>query len=181
MQAFTDFILQVTAPEPDPQPRQLADACPSGRPRRSAPTGLRCSRVAPDCHELDTGANRRSPGPPGAIGTNGQCSFDLRSAGAEGPAPPEHVPEGRYVRHGPYSSSIRGTTTTRVIRSAASASSTTAASTALPLSSCPWLHRERGQPWRLPAGRRRANFYAVRWKRSCWRSTRTWRPSSVSR
>ena len=111
--------------EPDPRPRQLADAATQqagrdfffGRDHRTSSSN--CN----GCHALDP-ARRASSA------ATGCSTLRERAADLQDPAPAQPVPEGRHVRHaGGRRSSTPATTATRATRSAASASCTTAAST----------------------------------------------------
>ena len=157
MQAFTDFILQVTlSAEPDPQPRQLAHAGPAGgRATSSSAQRLghrsqlqRLPRARSRRQRQFGVAARASSAPTGAR------AFEDETADLQDPAPAQPVPEGRHVRHGgERRSSTPATTASWAIRSAASASSTTAASTRSSASTTRTVFNQ--QPAATPAASRR--------------------------
>ncbi len=101
MQAFTDFILQVTyPPNPDPQPRQLAHAEPAARAstRFFGPTSDTLGNCD-CCHKTDRIGNQRCD-QPGAGFLRYRRAIELRrrDPALQDPAPAERVPKGRHVR-----------------------------------------------------------------------------------
>ena len=94
--------------EPDPQPRQLAHR-PSSRPgATSTSPGAPTARAALDtffncngCHTLDPDGQRgaRARSSPASSAATASYSFENETADLQGPAPAQHVPEGRHVRH----------------------------------------------------------------------------------
>ena len=88
--------------EPDPQPRQLAHARAAGGPRPSS-SGRSPTRFqdCDGCHAPDRRPATRTFGvaAPGFFGTDGRSTLRERDPDPQDPAPPQHVPEGRHVRH----------------------------------------------------------------------------------
>ena len=174
MQAFTDFILQVTlAAEPDPQPRQLAH-----RRRRQAGRDvlLRTAPTLTDTGRPTATAATRSIRAQGFFGTDGA---DDASRARRRQFKIPHL-RNLYQKVGMFGmphgrrSSTPATTASRATRSAASASCTTAASTRV----FRFLQR-RGVHQLRPTTPRRAR--SAQSSSSCSPSTPTSRRSSASR
>ena len=95
MQAFTDFILQVTYP---PNPIRKLDNSLTGGPAGGPQLLLRLDSVrrrsarCNGCHALDTARSR-------LLRHRRRSSVRGRAADVQDPAPAQPVPEGRHVRH----------------------------------------------------------------------------------
>ena len=125
MQAFTDFILQVTYP---PNPIRASTTRSRRRSRPAAtfffgPHHRRRLQTCNGCHALDPAHGLLRHRRRRRASRTRRSMFKIA-------APAQRVPEGRHVRHAAdRRSSTPATTASRATRSAASASCTTAAST----------------------------------------------------